>query len=198
MGIMRQLFGPSRAEIWRQLCEQTGAKVVKGTWFKGAKVVAKHGDWSVTLDNYAVSTGKSVIIFTRMRAPFANPGGFRFTIYRRNVFTGLAKFLGMQDVEVGHAPFDHDFVIQGTNAAKLRAFFANAKIRALITAQPKILFGVRDDEPGLTKKLPAGVDELFFRVPGIIKDVDRLKQLYELFAETLEELGRLEPAGKKK
>ena len=34
----------------------------------------------------------------------------------------------------------------------------------------------------------AGVDELYFAVPGVIKDPDRLKGLYELFAETLDRL----------
>jgi len=191
MGIMRQIFGPSREEIWRQLCDETGAQIVKGTWLRGSKVVAKHGDWTVTLDNFVVSTGKTMIVFTRIRAPFMNPGGFRFSVHRRNLFTGLGKFFGMQDVEVGHAKFDHDFVIQGTDEAKLKRLFANPKIRELIAAQPRILFAVRDDEQGLGKQLPEGVDQLFFRVPGVLKDVKRLKQLYELFAETLEELGRL-------
>jgi hypothetical protein len=38
---------------------------------------------------------------------------------------------------------------------------------------------------------PAGVDELKFQVAGVIKDLDRLKLLYELFAETLDELCRM-------
>jgi hypothetical protein len=35
------------------------------------------------------------------------------------------------------------------------------------------------------------VDELYFRVVGVIKDVDRLRLLYELFSETLDELCRM-------
>ena len=35
---------------------------------------------------------------------------------------------------------------------------------------------------------PEGVDELYFNVAGVIKDLDRLKLLYELFAETLDQL----------
>ena len=41
------------------------------------------------------------------------------------------------------------------------------------------------------KSFPQGVDELYFRVVGVIKDVDRLKLLYELFSETLDELCRM-------
>lgn len=34
-------------------------------------------------------------------------------------------------------------------------------------------------------RFPEEVDELYFRATGIIKDLDRLKALYELFGEVL-------------
>jgi hypothetical protein len=79
-----------------------------------------------------------------MRAPFLNPGRFRFAVYRKGVFTELGKYLGMQDVEVGHQDFDRDFVIKGTDDTKLRQIFGNARIRELIAAQPRIHFEVKD------------------------------------------------------
>ncbi len=35
---------------------------------------------------------------------------------------------------------------------------------------------------------PDGVDELYFNVAGVIKDTQRLKQIFELFAEVLNHL----------
>ncbi len=35
---------------------------------------------------------------------------------------------------------------------------------------------------------PGGVDELYCRVSGVVKDLDRLKSLYYLFAEMLNHL----------
>jgi hypothetical protein len=59
----------------------------------------------------------------------------------------------------------------------------------LISAQPAIWFSVKDDEGKLWgKDFPEGVDELYFQVVGVIKDIERLKLLYDLFAETLDEL----------
>ena len=52
---------------------------------------------------YTVSTGKTTIVFTRMRAPYVNPNSFRFTIYRKGFFSGIGKFFGMQDIEIGDA-----------------------------------------------------------------------------------------------
>jgi hypothetical protein len=185
------MFGPSQKEIWRQLSEEIHAKFVEGGFWKGDKVEGAHGPWTVTLDKYVVSTGKVTVVYTRMRAPYVNPDGFRFRVYRRGIFSNLGKFLGMQDVEIGHPEFDRDFIIKGTDEGKLRQLFANPRIRALIEAQKDIDFSVKDDEGWFGATFPDGVDELAFLVVGLIKDVERLKQLYELFGATLDELCRI-------
>jgi hypothetical protein len=41
------------------------------------------------------------------------------------------------------------------------------------------------------QNFPPDVDEMYFQVTGVIKDVERLKQLFYLFAETLDELCRM-------
>src|SRR5258708_10805623 len=191
MGVIRNLFGPSKEEIWKQLCAETGASYVEGSFWKGSKVEAAHGEWTVTLDTYTVSTGKAAITYTRMRAPYANPSGFRFTVYRHGFFSDIGKFMGMQDVTVGFEEFDRDFIIKGNDPQKLRNLFSNQKVPALITSQTSIYFTVKDDEGAFGTNFPEGVDELYFAVTGIIIDVDRLKMLYDLFAETLDELCRM-------
>jgi hypothetical protein len=191
MNTLRKLFGPSREEIWRQLSAETGAAYVPGGFWKGSKVQAAHNDWTITLDTYAVSTGKTTMVFTRLRAPYVNPDHFRFTIYRRGLFSDIAKWIGMQDIEVGHEGFDRDFIIKGTDERKLRALFDNQRLRELIAAQPQIHFTVKDDEGWSGTAFPADTDELCFHVCGVIKDLERLKLLFDLFAETLDQLCRI-------
>ena len=191
MSALRNLFGPSKREIWRQLSTDIGAQFVDGGFWKGDKVVATHGQWTVTLDTYAVSTGKATVVFTRMRAPYVNPGGLRFTIYRKSVFSGIAKWFGMQDIEIGDLPFDEDFIIKGTDESMVRSLFSGAKIRELVSRQREIHLTVKDDEGWFGPTFPEGVDELHFQVTGVIKDIDRLKLLYDLFAETLDQLCRV-------
>ena len=188
---LRRMFGPSRAEIWRQLSAEVGGRYEEGGFWKGDKVRVSHGEWTVTLDTYTVSTGKVVIVFTRLRAPYVNPDGFRFTISRKHMFSSIAKLLGMQDVQVGHEPFDDEFIIKGTSEDKLRALFSSPRLRELVSGQPEIKLTVKDDEGWFGPEFPEGVDELVFIAGGVIKDIDRLKQLYELFAETLDQLCRI-------
>ena len=128
MSLLAGVFGPSREEIWRQLCSEIGAEFIDGGFWKGGKVEAHVKNWTITLDTYTVSTGHSHVTYTRMRAPFVSRDGFRFRIYRKSFFTGLGKMLGMQDIEVGQSVhFDEDFVIQGNDEYKVRSLFAKLR-----------------------------------------------------------------------
>lgn len=190
-GVLRGLFGTSQEEVWRQLCAETGAELVKGGFWKGDKVVIRVKDWTVTLDCYVVSAGNSRQTFTRLRAPYVNPEGFRFLVYRKTLFSALGKYLGMQDVDVGFPQFDENFVIKGNDEAKLRSLFANEHLRELLSVQPSAYLQVKDDEGYFGAEFPEGVDELHFQARGMIKDVERLKSLYKLFAVTLTQLCRI-------
>ena len=142
------------------------------------------------------STEELHVTYTRMRAPYINPEGFRFTIYRKNLFSDLGKFLGMQDIEVGDPEFDEAFIIKGNDESKVVSLFSNSKIRQMIQDQPKIRLEVKDSEGWFDPKFPEDVDELYFQVDGEIKDVERLKALFDLFAAVLDQLCRIGSAYK--
>jgi hypothetical protein len=182
------MFGPSKAEVWAQLAGETGATFVEGGFFGKDKVVARVRDWTVTLDTVVVSAGKTTVIYTRMRAPYVNPDGFRFDVYRKSVFSGLGRLLGIQDVAVGVPDIDEEFVIKGGDESRLRALFADPKLCELIRAQPEFHLQVKDDEGWFGTHFPEGVDELHFQVLGVIKDIPRLRALFDLFAEVLDRL----------
>jgi hypothetical protein len=125
---------------------------------------------------------------TRLRAPYLNPDGFRFSIYRKSIFSDMGKLLGMQDIEVGDHEFDEAFIIKGNDEGKVCDLFANPRIRQMIQDQPKIRLEVKDSEGWFGPKFPEDVDELHFQVVGVIKDVERLKALFDLFAAVLDQL----------
>jgi hypothetical protein len=191
MSMMRRAFGPSREEIWRQLSEAVDSCYAAGRFASSDRVEVDYGEWTLTLDIYTVSTSTTTAGFTRMRAPFVNPDGFRFNIYRKSVFSGLGKLFGMQDIAIGDPPFDDDFIIQATDEAGIRSLLASTSIRDLLSKQMDVRFSVQDDEGWFGTKFPDGVDELLYAVPGVIKDIERLRLLYDLFAETLDELCRI-------
>lgn len=164
-----------RDAAWQQLANEIGAEFIEGGFFRGSKVQAHIKNWTVTLDVYSVPSGDSSDTYTRIRAPFQNRDGFQFTIFRTGLISKLGKALGAQDIEIGVPDFDHDFTIQGNNESRVQALFVNQRIRQLIQMQKSIRLGIRNNE-------------LVFEVQGVIKDVERLKSLFELFKEVLSQL----------
>jgi len=178
------LFGRHRREIWQQFSDQVAGVFRRGKWNQPDRIEAWHGDWIMTLDTFMVDK----VVFTRMRAPYVNRDDFVFRVFREHLGHRVGKVFGMKDVEVGHPQFDKDFVIQGSDERKLQMMFANPDIRALLNYQPKVHLELKRDAPLFAKKFPKGVNELYFHTSGIISDLDRLHDLYDLFAETLDHL----------
>jgi len=182
------LFGPSKREIWNQLANQIGGQLTPGGFFGRDRLDARVGEWTLTLDTYAVSHGKSSTTYTRMRAPYVNADGFRFTAYRSGLFTPLGEMLGMRDIQIGDAVFDEAFVLKGNDEARVRQFFADDTLKALLYAQSRIHMEVKDDEGWFRQSFPSNVDELYFRRVGVMRDLNELRALFELFSHSLHRL----------
>ncbi|MFE3845895.1 DUF3137 domain-containing protein, partial [Thermoplasmatota archaeon] len=91
------LFGISRKEVWKQLSQEISSNYIEGSFLKDPRIEYKHKYWTIYLDTYTVSTGKSTITYTRMRAPFINTKKIYFKIYRKGIASNIGKVLGMQD-----------------------------------------------------------------------------------------------------
>ena len=187
-GWRQQLFGLSRADVWAALAQEINARHESGGWWKSDRVVASVGSWLITLDTYTVSNGDTSTTYTRLRAPFVSRDGFRFRIYRKSIFSGLGKFLGMQDIEIGDSYFDEKFIIQSDRPQQVVRLLDSVRLINLLEAQPRVMFQVKDDEGWFGVRFPQNVDELSFSCVGVIKDLDLLRGLFDLFAETLHQL----------
>jgi len=79
--------------------------------------------------------------------------------------------------------------------ALVQSLCSSERLRALVTVQPKFQLSIHDDEGWFGKKFPPEVDVLVFDVAENIRDIERLKGLYDVFAETLHQLSKLGIAG---
>jgi hypothetical protein len=61
-------------------------------------------------------------------------------------------------------------------------------MRNLIEIQPKIVFEIKDDEGKFGPKFKDNESELSFIAVGVIKDKERLMNLFELFKKAINEL----------
>lgn len=188
MSLRRALFGPSKDEVWQLLAPKIHGNFVGGGMWKESRIDVHVGEWIVTLDTYTVHTGHAHVAYTRFRAPYVNRDGFRFTITRKNVFSAIGVFFGMQDVEVGFPDIDRQFIIKGTDEGKLAGLFGNVRFRTLLEGERSLRLEVKDDEGWFGGKFPEGVDELCLQVQGVVTEFERLENLYDLFSLTLQQL----------
>lgn len=130
----------------------------------------------------------------RLRAPFVNKDGLYFKIYREGIFSSVGKFFGMQDLEVGDPFFDDSFVIKGNNQQQLIRLLSDPKLKDRIHDQSRISLEIRDDEGWFGPDFSGGVDELYFSRVGVMRDVNELKALFDLFTHLLTRLVQIDSA----
>lgn len=182
------LFGPSQREVWQQFADEIGGEYIEGGFFKSQKVIGKFENWTITLDTFTRSTGKTSTTYTRMMAPYKTNDEFKFKIYRKGIFSELGKVFGMQDIEIGYSEFDDEFIIKGNNQQKIIELFSSDRIRDLIRSQESILLEIKDNKGWFSDNSEEGVYELYFESIGVIKDIERLKNLFILFVLVLNRL----------
>jgi len=192
--MLRGLFGPSKAEIWSQIAADIGADYIEGGWFKGNGVVYQHGEWKLVLDTYTVQSNNNSTTYTRLRAPFVNKDGLYFKIYREGFFSSVGKLFGMEDLEIGDPFFDDSFIIKGNNQQKLIQLLSDRQLKDLMHEQSRIHLEIRDDEGWFGTNFPDGVHELYFSRVGVMRDINELKALFELFTHTLSRLVQIDSA----
>lgn len=181
-----RILRPEQKRIWQQLAREIQGEFVAGKGWRGVDAVqTRVEDWVVVLDT--VKKGKRPTK-TRIRAPYVNRDSFQFKLYRRKAGSNVAKKFGLQDIEVGHKDFDDDFIIQSNDSQKVGQLLDPDRIRRLIAWQPEILLENDVDDSWMTDTWGEGKSELRFEVTGIITDLERLKDLYELFATLLNHL----------
>ena len=189
------IFGPSHKETWTKLSEEAKAEFVNGNIWNSHKVVKQEKAWTITLDTFAAHAGKATIPFTRFRAPFVSKDNFRFKIENRNFFSAIPDFFGRKNPNTGFPDFEKHFVISTKDEYKLQKLLANKTIRELLMGQEDMEFEIKDDEGWLVSpKFPSDVDEVYFQIAGVVKDVERLKLVFTLIAEVLNQLVEINSA----
>jgi hypothetical protein len=79
---------------------------------------------------------------------------------------------------------------------KVKTLCRSDRLRGLVTAQPSFQLTIEDDDGWFGARYPADVDVLMFNVAESIRDVERLKGLYDVFGETLHRLSEMGVAGR--
>jgi len=188
MAQQRKQFRSEQEAIWQQLSDSLGGEFFDREGHRQDKVRIRCNDWTVTLDLHGEPGYKAEKVYLRLRAPYVNPDGFRFNIYRHGLYEGVAKLLGAQDIKTGFEEFDSMYICQSNDAERLKKLASNERLRGLIKTEPGIHLFVRESGDWFKDDFPEGVDELVLELENDVRDLERLEKLYLLFSETLHTL----------
>lgn len=193
MSLINKIFGPFKEDVWRQLAADYDGIYQEGGWSTSDKTCVYIEPWEVILDTFRRSSGKSKRTYTRIRAPFVNRDNFYFKIYHEYFFHKAAKYFGMMDIQVGDKAFDDNFIIEGNDEFKVQWLFDNNEIKDLLFAIKNVRFEIRSDEGIFSHSTyKEGIDELYFEVRSVIKDIDELKRIFDVFALILTKITELD------
>lgn len=182
------IFGPSQKEIWQDFAKQIEGEYIEGGFFKAKRIEAKFENWTIVFDTYTQSNGKTSTVYTRIRIPYKIQEDFQFQIYSKSFFSDIGKALGMQDIEIGYKQFDNQYIIKGNDEEKLRQIFKNQRIRELMESQKRINLDIKSGKRLFEQKIPEDIRVLYFYDMGVIKDPERLKNLYFLMVLLINEM----------
>ena len=175
---------PSKDEAWTALAERRSGSPETDRKGRVKRVRFRLEVFELLLDMYTVSTGSTSQVYTRIRTLYVCRDEFRFRMYRASLFSGLGKFFGMQDIDVGHPKLDPDFVIKADSPGKVQSMLLRSGI-----SNPLMTLSTGRFENRPFKK--RGVDttnlrELRFALPGVLREATKLDALIDLMEETLD------------
>lgn len=179
--------------IWQQFSNDIGGVLTTTDLHDKIQVKVSFSHWTIVFDIHP-SERTSGSTLTRARATFLSKDDFLFTIYQQDIFSEIAKFFGMQDIEIGYPDFDNTFVIKTNNPRQIKALFKNELIRQTLIKYPYVYFDIRKNEGFLSDNFPKGVLELYLHVVGVVLDIKELQAFYQLFVETLKQLCSIDSA----
>ncbi len=187
-------------DVWKRYAEEVGGEysmtpAIKGNLFKGnllrnlllgstsadatRTVNTPVGDWVITLETYVVRNENSSHTWTRMSAPYTPRQPLKFHVYRKTYVSNVGKRLfKRQDIEIGEADFDRDFVLQGSDEAGVRRLLRSSSLRVLLQDRNDLYLRTKGTA-------------LSFTVRGIIADIRLIRAQHSLFEEALNELQRM-------
>ena len=183
--------GLTRREAWHAVSAALDGQCVEGARPAKDKVICQHLRWTIVLDTYAVDTGQTSVMYTRVRAPFTGVDDFKLTVARRNWLSRFNIVLGARRVEVGSRPFDDKYVTRTNNQGRARAFFNSADVRGLIMVQPSLRLEIRRPSWSRRRELSEGARDVIVQTVGVVTNPGRLENYVLLVAHALDQLVRI-------
>ncbi|MCP4805905.1 MAG: hypothetical protein GY913_03690 [Proteobacteria bacterium] len=113
----------NRKKTWMALGAELDLQFIEGGFFSYPKLVGEYRGVPVKIDVEVRGRGKHKQVYTRVAAdvPAILPGGL--AVSKEGLLSGVGKFFGSQDIEVGDDSFDGACMIKGETPSEVIRLF---------------------------------------------------------------------------
>ena len=175
-------------EIWQQFSDEIGATYVKGGALKSDRIEVSFRNWQIVYDVFVLPAGSTMLIYTRVRAPFLAKSDFQFCISKKTFLNRIAKKFGKSTLETGDSRIDDNFVIKSNSNEKVKRLLSDEKLTSLLLGKSDSHFEISHGYKSVGRQFPKGCDGLSLVLLYESKHKEMLMLFYNLFGEILTSL----------
>ncbi len=109
-------------EAWASVAERLQLVFQPGQLFSRPRISGIHKGCSVLVTTFSRGSGKHQTTYTRFRVSYPNSLDLGLRLTKQGLLTGIGKFFGTQDIEVGDEGFDDVIVVKGRDPERVKEF----------------------------------------------------------------------------
>lgn len=145
------------------------------------------------MDIKSPTLGTRDSLYTRMRVGVKNPRQLQFKIRNKGMASNIMDNLKSNHIITGDNQFDYNYIVDSDDQDSIMKLLLNDEIKELIKYHKKIIiFAINVESVHLYGHyIEADHSLLQFRVPRIIKNVDKIVNLFNLCTKIIDEIEEL-------
>jgi hypothetical protein len=116
-----------RNRTWSEAARQLDLAFTPGGFLKSLTLTGQVERMQVVVDTFTRGSGKNSSTYTRFRVSFPRSLGLGLGLKQEAFFSGVSKFFGSQDIQIGDSTFDHTMMIKGNSEHSIRLFLTPAR-----------------------------------------------------------------------
>ena len=128
-------------ENWQAAANKLHLKYIPGIMFTPGAINGKYKNHYITVSTFTQGTGKSSTTYTKYTITYDKKIPVKFKLTKEQMFHGLGKIFGFQDIQMGDKSFDDNVIVKGNNASNIRQFLnapRRKRIKEAILKFPQI------------------------------------------------------------
>lgn len=109
-------------EAWAAVARQLQLVFHPGQIFSRPRISGIHKGCSVLVTTFSKGSGKNQTTYTRFRVSYPHSLDLGLRLTKQGMLSGIGKFFGTQDIEVGDEGFDDAIVVKGRDPERVKEF----------------------------------------------------------------------------